>query len=195
MNFEKLGIGIRKYHKPDNTSSIISAIENMLDGSREISWNPSRIQNGNGEYVVDTQVRYNVYFWLNPAIAPNEDAKNAIINVESMINNELQECLQHYQSEVGVGISKQEPYELLKYNESHFLEWHTDDGSADRSRVSMLYYLNDEYEGGELEFANFDILLKPKKGDILIFPSSFIYKHRVRKVTNGTRYVIADFMA
>lgn len=195
MNYEKIGLGIRKYSKPENTKHIIDTIEKMLDGSNEISWNPSRIQNSNGEYVIDTNFRFNFYFWLNPEIAPNNNAKQEIINLENKINQELKECLDHYQNDVGVRISKQEPYELLKYNESHFLEWHTDDGSTDRSRVSMLFYLNDDYSGGELEFANFDILIKPKMGDILIFPSSFIYKHRVRKVENGTRYVIADFMA
>lgn len=112
-----------------------------------------------------------------------------------MLHAELRPCLAQYQTEVGVTIAKQEPYELLKYTEANFLEWHTDDGSSDRSRVSMLYYLNDGYEGGELEFANFPVFYKPNRGDVLIFPSSFIYKHRVRQVTSGVRYVVADFMA
>lgn len=194
MDFEKLGLGVRKYSKPQQTDAIVHAIEEMLLNSSEISWQPSKIKTDT-EYVVDTTFRYNVYFWLNKDLDYSIETKQKIASVEQMINNQVQECLQQYQSEVGVSISKQEPYELLKYTENNFLEWHSDDGSADRSRVSMLYYLNDGYDGGELEFANFDLLFKPKKGDIIIFPSSFIFKHRVRKVTNGVRYVIADFMA
>jgi Rps23 Pro-64 3,4-dihydroxylase Tpa1-like proline 4-hydroxylase len=194
MESKELALGIKLYRKPDNTQHVLDEIEELLNPLSKLQWSPSRVKTSEG-YVVDTKFRYNVYFWLNKNLDYSDEDKTRIAKVESLIDAEVKPCLQQYQSDVGVSIEKQEPYELLKYTESNFLEWHTDDGSSDRSRVSMLYYLNDGYEGGELEFANFDVFYKPQRGDVIVFPSSFIYKHRVREVTSGVRYVIADFMA
>jgi Rps23 Pro-64 3,4-dihydroxylase Tpa1-like proline 4-hydroxylase len=194
MESKELALGIKLYRRPDNTQAVLDEIENLLSPSSTLQWSPSRVKTPEG-YIVDTKFRYNVYFWLNKALDYSEEDKARIAKVEALIDNEVTPCLQQYQIDLGVGIEKKEPYELLKYTENNFLEWHTDDGSDNRSRVSMLYYLNDGYEGGELEFANFDVFYKPQRGDVIVFPSSFIYKHRVREVSQGVRYVVADFMA
>jgi hypothetical protein len=53
--------------------------------------------------------------------------------------------------------------------------------------LSVLGVLNDDYEGGEfIMFDNYEI--KFKKGDVVIFPSNFLYPHKVEPVTKGTRY-------
>jgi predicted 2-oxoglutarate/Fe(II)-dependent dioxygenase YbiX len=53
--------------------------------------------------------------------------------------------------------------------------------------MSALGVLNDEYEGGEfLMFGDEKIDLK--KGDIMIFPSNFLYPHLVKPVTSGVRH-------
>jgi hypothetical protein len=43
-------------------------------------------------------------------------------------------------------------------------------------------YLNDDYEGGELEFAEVPIKLKPKAGTLAVIPGGHKYRHRVNKV-------------
>jgi hypothetical protein len=53
--------------------------------------------------------------------------------------------------------------------------------------VSVLGILNDNYEGGEFIMFE-DEEIKFKKGDILVFPSIFLYPHKVEPVTKGTRY-------
>jgi hypothetical protein len=83
---------------------------------------------------------------------------------------------------------------FLKYlNETHSVE-HFDDLEDSLRRVSVLYYPNDDYEGGEIIFPNFNISIKPKADQILIFPSSYVYSHYVTKVLNGTRYVAGSFL-
>jgi gentisate 1,2-dioxygenase len=53
--------------------------------------------------------------------------------------------------------------------------------------LSALGVLNDDYEGGE--FVMFDEhKIKLDRGDLLIFPSNFMYPHRVEPVTKGVRY-------
>tara|TARA_Y100000592_G_C5454704_1_gene310714 strand:+ start:1178 stop:1756 length:579 start_codon:yes stop_codon:yes gene_type:complete len=53
--------------------------------------------------------------------------------------------------------------------------------------VSIVGVLNDNYEGGEFIFNN-NHKVKLKTGDILIFPSNFLYAHEVKEITKGTRY-------
>lgn len=53
--------------------------------------------------------------------------------------------------------------------------------------MSALGILNDDYEGGEfLMFGDEKIDLR--KGDIMVFPSNFLYPHLVKPVTSGVRY-------
>ena len=53
--------------------------------------------------------------------------------------------------------------------------------------LSVLGSLNDDYKGGNFIMFK-DQEIEFKKGDLLIFPSIFLYPHRVEPVTKGTRY-------
>ena len=53
---------------------------------------------------------------------------------------------------------------------------------------SMISYLNSDYEGGEIEFQNHGISIKPEEGSLLIFPSKEPYLHKVNDVISGDRY-------
>jgi len=53
--------------------------------------------------------------------------------------------------------------------------------------LSIVGVLNEDYEGGEFIMWQ-DTEIKLKTGDILIFPSVFLYPHKVNLVTKGTRY-------
>lgn len=53
--------------------------------------------------------------------------------------------------------------------------------------VSIIGVLNDDYAGGELLFWN-DHEVKLKKGEVVVFPSVYLYPHQVTTVTEGTRY-------
>ena len=53
--------------------------------------------------------------------------------------------------------------------------------------LSIVAVLNDNYEGGEfIMFDDYEIKFKP--GDLIIFPSIFLYPHLVKPVKKGTRY-------
>jgi len=52
--------------------------------------------------------------------------------------------------------------------------------------VSIVANLNTDYEGSEFCCRGKEIKLKT--GDILLFPSNFMYPHEVKEATKGTRY-------
>ena len=53
--------------------------------------------------------------------------------------------------------------------------------------MSLVGLLNDDYEGGEFVMWQ-DTVIPLKQGDIMVFPSNFLYPHRVDPVTRGTRH-------
>jgi hypothetical protein len=52
--------------------------------------------------------------------------------------------------------------------------------------LSMIAALNDDYEGGD--FVINDEHIKLNQGQVIIFPSVFLFPHKVNTVTKGTRY-------
>ena len=56
---------------------------------------------------------------------------------------------------------------------------------------SGIFYLNDQYEGGEIYFPKLDFEVKPKKGSLIIFPSGSDHIHGVKTVEKHPRYTIA----
>ncbi len=59
--------------------------------------------------------------------------------------------------------------------------------------LAGLFYLNDDYEGGELYFPNQGIQFKPKPGAAYFFPGDKNFIHGVTEITSGIRYVIPFF--
>ena len=56
---------------------------------------------------------------------------------------------------------------------------------------SAIFYINDDYEGGEIEFPLKKFTYKPKSNSLVVFPSTSEYLHGVKEVTKGTRYTVA----
>lgn len=54
--------------------------------------------------------------------------------------------------------------------------------------ITSLLYLNDDYEGGEIEFPNQNLTLKPKAGMLVVFPSNRNFPHRVLPIISGKRH-------
>jgi len=87
-----------------------------------------------------------------------------------------------------------ENYQLLKYSGGEEYKAHYDGGTSIGRCISVLCYMNDDYEGGEIEFVNFGIKIKPKAGMMILFPSNYAYKHIAHPVTKGTKYALVTWV-
>ena len=83
---------------------------------------------------------------------------------------------------------------FLKYNEGHKMAQHCDhisslfDGKVKGiPMLSIVGQLNEDFEGGEFVMWG-EKVIEFKSGDLIVFPSNFMYPHRVEPVTSGTRY-------
>jgi predicted 2-oxoglutarate/Fe(II)-dependent dioxygenase YbiX len=87
-----------------------------------------------------------------------------------------------------------EPYNLLKYKNGQEYKTHYDSGTSMGRALSAICYLNDDYEGGEIEFPEFKVKIKPEAGMLILFPSNFAYKHTAYPVTKGTKYALVTWI-
>ena len=87
-----------------------------------------------------------------------------------------------------------EAFNFIRYRPGqHFMEHH-DHGFSYNCTVSIVTYLNSDYEGGELFFRLQGITYKPQEGDTVIFPSNFMYPHQALPVTSGTKYSLVTML-
>ncbi|MBH44860.1 MAG: 2OG-Fe(II) oxygenase [Gammaproteobacteria bacterium] len=91
--------------------------------------------------------------------------------------------------DVGYAIQRTEPGE--------FFNWHIDSGShqlSDRQLVAI-WYLNDvSGPGGETEFLNQDVKIKPEIGKLILFPPFWTHEHRGVKLQNGIKYIATTWI-
>jgi Rps23 Pro-64 3,4-dihydroxylase Tpa1-like proline 4-hydroxylase len=123
----------------------------------------------------------------------NNSPEQPINDLYNAVHEWINPCLEDFASFYSIEKIISGAYILLKYEQSDKFDWHIDDGGKYPRTVSVSAYLNNEYEGGELEFNHFGISHKPEKGDIVLFNSSFTYMHRVNPVTSGTRYAVVNW--
>ena len=66
------------------------------------------------------------------------------------------------------------------------------EGSTAESDISgaVSLYINDDYDGGVLEFKNKEYSIKPEPGMLVNIPLYPEFEHRVTKVRNGTRHTL-----
>jgi hypothetical protein len=87
-----------------------------------------------------------------------------------------------------------EAFNFIKYGTGqHFMEHH-DHGFSYNCTVSLVSYVNDDYEGGELFFRLQNLKVKPEAGDLFVFPSNFMYPHQAMPVTSGVKYSIVTML-
>lgn len=78
--------------------------------------------------------------------------------------------------------------EYKSHNDGQSIENNIAKRSVDRD-ITCVVYLNNDYSGGEIYFDYFDLEIRPKAGEILIYPTTWQYMHKVKPVT-GNRYAI-----
>ena len=106
-------------------------------------------------------------------------------------------------------------FNIKKYAKGTSMGAHFDQLDGDKTlRYSLVMYLNDDFEGGEISFSlsnydgvtnkrscvpdyekslkenTMDFSIKPKAGSIIIFPSSAPYHHTAHLVKTGFKYMV-----
>lgn len=124
------------------------------------------------------------------------------VNQTDVFSKLLKECLNLY---IHTFITNCTPfieegtidYSIFKFQETPisggFHKWHSENNSGPinvKSRfLGWSLFLNNVEEGGELEFLNYSMRIKPKKGCIVLFPAYFTHAHRGNPPISNTKYI------
>lgn len=111
-----------------------------------------------------------------------------LADMHNLISTSIWNCLDDYSRDYRILVKYMEAINVVKYGPGEYFNYHSDDGEPYRCTVSTVAYINDDYEGGELDFSFFDLTWKPEAGDMIVFPSSYLYAHASLPIKNGTKY-------
>jgi hypothetical protein len=99
-------------------------------------------------------------------------------------------ALTDYCNRYHIDLNFWEAMNFIKYGPGQHFSYHSDHGWSYIATVSMVAYINDDYLEGGLRFDKLDIEVKPKAGDLYIFPSTYLFSHAALPVTEGLKYSI-----
>ena len=125
--------------------------------------------------------------------------------LRKVINDRVAEAFRLAAAKTGHSVAWFEMPSILRYTSGGYYLRHADSCLVDPASntwmkihdrdLSLLIYLNEDFSGGGLSFVNFNYHLRPRTGDLLVFPSDNRYEHQAEVVQSGIRYVIVSWAA
>jgi hypothetical protein len=92
-----------------------------------------------------------------------------------------------------LGLCHDEGFRVIRYQNKAEYRMHHDHSETNARSLSYVAFLNDDFEGGELEFPYFDLTIKPEVGKVVLFPSNFPYSHIAHPVPEGAKYSMVSW--
>ena len=118
-------------------------------------------------------------------------------------NQAYVQCVSEYMDEMDLGPDFPSKYAFEEFRLKRYIAG-TDDqfkdhvdvqdyNSARRFLVCFLY-LNDVKDGGNTNFPKLDYSITPKRGRMLLFPSTWMFRHAGLPVIRGTKYILGTYL-
>lgn len=191
---KNLSFGVNLYEnalsKDDCLRSIETLDSELAEGS-SFSWE-------NNNYPITTEstqsMRNAVDFEMSPEnLGKNGEKNKKLYEIDRLLFKAIKRCIDDYCRLWDIEINYYEPLNFVKYSyPNSYFKLHIDHSPINARTVSAVAYLNDDYKGGELRFPRLDgLTIKPKAGDIVVFPSTYMYKHESKEILSGTKYSVA----
>ena len=186
-----LDYGIHLYRnaiKKDDCINIINSLESEIaKGIPGIQWSGAQV---NASENVD-DVRNCVDLKFKPEnLGTHLPESQVLRDVHGKVDKALDVCLNHYESLWHLKMHYKEAFNFVKYLPGKYFKIHGDHGPYYACTVSAVAYLNDDYDGGEIEFVRQGLVIKPQAGDIVMFPSNYVYEHASLEVRSGVKYSV-----
>ena len=136
--------------------------------------------------------------WLEIGIKNIDELKEAINNKKIKSTHHIDIGLKYYNDFIGSEKVSQvtcfSPVRFNRYQKGQTMRIHCDhirslfEGEVKGIPVlSIIINFNDDYKGGDLIFWD-DYKVDLGEGDVVVFPSLFLFPHRIEEVTENIRY-------
>lgn len=195
---EEIATGIVVYSNviPDSQNLYNDIEEGMK--SAGISWGQARVKEQDANHVNpnarDTSIIGVPYHSEILDLETNDVGELFNRNISNLFFSHFDQIEKDYVSMFSTDVEWHDTYGILKYGKGQQFTNHIDDCVAFSRRVSTVYYLNDNYTGGEINFPRFGVTFKPKANQMIVFPSTFVYNHSVSPVIEGERYAVVSWL-
>ena len=187
---KNLAFGVNVYK---NTISKEECYKHIIDLEAELSNSDAPRWR---EQESDQSMRVAVDFQMDiESLGPETEANKNLHRIYSSVFKGVKTCIDDYSKSWGINIDEYEPFNFVKYSyPNSFFELHIDHSPNNVRTVSAIVYLNDNYDGGELHFPRLDgLTIKPEAGDVIVFPSTFLYQHESKPILRGNKYSVVAF--
>jgi predicted 2-oxoglutarate/Fe(II)-dependent dioxygenase YbiX len=174
----------------DNPSELITLIE----GTDELLTDLDAITKWN-EWITSGEPRYTFGSQKHTNAAKLDTSSTDINNIYKILSEALHKHGKHYCNTLNLEYIDPSPISISKYQEGSYMGPHVDwHGETNLKPImSAVLYLNDNFTGGELDFPDLNVRIKPKAGSIVIFPSTAPYYHQSLAVESGVKYMSPAF--
>jgi hypothetical protein len=194
---EEIAPGIVVYKNViDNAKSLAEEIEDSVS-LNAISWQQAYVSVG-GKSSINKDSRDTQVIAIPYSKSPIENLSSPQSAFLSVLGKKFFQAFDPIESDYflsyGINLESHDSYEILRYGLGQKFTNHIDDHHQYPRRVSTVYYINDNYLGGEINFPRFEISYKPKANEMIVFPSTYVYNHSVSEVTEGTRYSVVSWL-
>lgn len=198
MNKNEIAPGIVIYSDViDTFQSLTTDIEDVVD-SKIVSWQKAYVTSDNGlkvnEKTRDTNI-IGIPYTNNSEIDFSNLTSTFLTSLSGLFYDSFNLLEKDYCDTYNFSTIWHDSYSILKYSIGQKFTNHIDDHKDHIRRVSTIYFINDNYSGGQLEFSRFNISYKPIANQLLVFPSNYVYNHSVKEVTEGTRYSVVSWLS
>jgi len=173
------------------TDDEVSYLRNICDSASEEDWHISYIKELTKQGVElhgDNQAEVQAYIDRNY----NKYWADKVINVgnDPFCDNILDRIRPFFEGKYDL----QRLYDIQRQKPGEGLDEHHDAGYDERLLRAIIFYVNGDFNDGELYFPKLNFEYKPQAGDFITFPSSKDYLHGVKIVGEGpSRYALSGF--
>jgi predicted 2-oxoglutarate/Fe(II)-dependent dioxygenase YbiX len=124
---------------------------------------------------------------------PATDAADRALEVE--LSQLVGSWTATYLERVGpIGLSSHTGIGLIRYRVGGFYRMHFDEHPDQRRIVTAIAIVHHDHAGGELEFFGGQHRVAAQPGQVVLFPSAFLFSHAVLPVTAGIRYSVITWL-
>lgn len=111
----------------------------------------------------------------------------------ALLTEKVDPIANQYSIDNNIPVDKLEGYHVVRYDEGQYFREHTDQTNEFPRKISMVLYINDDYEGGTITFTNLGVSFKPEASTLFLFPSTEEFAHSADTIISGTKYIVVGF--
>jgi hypothetical protein len=167
-NVAKLGSSEKNVYVVDNflSNEEHQALSNFVNNPDQVSWIKEP--------------------WTTERTQEDSIPEDTLKLLKKIFETARSKCMNYYDIEVSDAFLSQ--YLLTKWSSGSKMQPHVDTDAQKHQHIVCMYYINDDYEGGEIIFPDYNLSIKPKSNSLIMFPGNENYIHGVLEVSRGFRY-------